>query len=61
LLVGVQNLVEWGICGVENAIALATESPRKAIGLSGMGVNQSAKLLRWHWDEEASKLTWQRL
>jgi len=61
LLVGVQNLVEWGLCGIENAIALATESPRRAIGLPGIGVGQSANLLRWHWYEETSKLTWQRL
>ena len=31
LLTGVKNLVEWGICDLEKAIALATESPRKAI------------------------------
>ncbi len=31
LLVGVQNLVRWGICDVENAIALATEAPRRAL------------------------------
>jgi N-acetylglucosamine-6-phosphate deacetylase len=30
LLVGVQNLVEWGLCEIESAIALATESPRHA-------------------------------
>ena len=37
LLTGVKNLVEWGICDLEKAIALATESPRKAIqrGLGG--------------------------
>lgn len=61
LLVGVQNLVEWGLCGIESAIALATESPRRAIGLPGIGVGQSANLLRWYWHEETSKLTWQRL
>jgi N-acetylglucosamine-6-phosphate deacetylase len=61
LLVAVQNLVGWGICGVEEAIALATESPRKAIGLPGMVVGQSAQLLRWHLDKGTNKLTWQRL
>jgi N-acetylglucosamine-6-phosphate deacetylase len=35
LLVGVQNLVKWGICQVEEAIALATVAPRRAIGLVG--------------------------
>ncbi len=61
LLVGVQNLVRWGVCGVEEAISLATESPRKAIGLAGISVGESAQLLRWHLDEETSTLTWQRL
>ncbi|EDX71426.1 N-acetylglucosamine-6-phosphate deacetylase [Coleofasciculus chthonoplastes PCC 7420] len=61
LLVGVQNLVEWGLCEIESAIALATESPRHAIGLPGIGVGQPANLLRWHWHEDISKLSWQRL
>ncbi len=61
LLVGVENLVQWGMCGVEEAIALATEAPRHAIGLAGMAVGQAPKLLRWHLDEATSKLTWQRL
>ncbi len=60
LLVGVENLVNWGICGVGEAIALATESPRTAIGLTGIAVGQPAQLLRWHWDEGTSKLSWQR-
>jgi len=33
LLVGVQNLVKWGICDVGEAIALATLAPRRALGL----------------------------
>jgi N-acetylglucosamine-6-phosphate deacetylase len=62
LLVGVQNLVKWGICDVEVAIALATDAPRKAIGLSGSIVGASAtQLLRWHFDESSRELTWQRL
>jgi N-acetylglucosamine-6-phosphate deacetylase len=69
LLVGVQNLVEWGICEVESvhnfgvgeAIALATEAPRQAIGLPGIAVGQVAHLLRWHWDKATNRLTWQRL
>jgi N-acetylglucosamine-6-phosphate deacetylase len=61
LLIGVENLVSWGICEIEGAIAMATESPRIAIGLPGLSVGQSAHLLRWHWNEEKSKLTWQRL
>lgn len=61
LLVGVQNLVKWGVCGVESAISLATEAPRKAIGLSGISVGESAQLLRWHLDEKTDNLSWQRL
>ena len=61
LLVGVKNLVEWGICDVGQAIAMATESPRQAIGLPGMSVGQPARFLRWHWNEIERILTWQRL
>ena len=60
LLVGVENLVKWG-CDVEKAIAMATESPRKAIGLPGISRGQPANLLRWHWDEVEQKLTWSRI
>ena len=61
LLVGVQNLVKWGICDPGTAIKLATDSPRQAIGLPGMDVNQPGNLLRWHFDEATRELTWQRL
>jgi N-acetylglucosamine-6-phosphate deacetylase len=61
LLVGVQNLVQWGICGVEQAIALATEAPRNAIALPGIAKSQPANLLRWHLDEGTSQLNWQRI
>ncbi len=50
LLVGVQNLVKWEICDIGNAIALATISPRQAIGLSPNYLGQTANLLRWHLD-----------
>ncbi len=61
LLVGVENLLKWGICDVESAILLATNAPRKAIGLPGIAPAQTANLLRWHWDEQTKKLSWQRL
>jgi N-acetylglucosamine-6-phosphate deacetylase len=61
LLAGVQNLVKWGICDVETAIALATNAPRKAIGLPIIAPHQRANLLRWHWDDSTKALTWQRL
>ena len=60
LLVGVENLVKWG-CDIEVAIAMATESPRKAIGLPGISVGQQANLLRWHWDEAEQKLSRSRI
>ena len=61
LLVGVQNLVEWGICDLETAILLATDAPRQAIALPGIAKSQAANLLRWHWDEGTKQLTWHRL
>ncbi|MBD2244564.1 N-acetylglucosamine-6-phosphate deacetylase [Nostoc sp. FACHB-888] len=61
LLLGVQNLVKWGICDVENAILLATNAPRKAIGLPGIAKSQPANLLRWHWDDTTKELTWRRV
>jgi N-acetylglucosamine-6-phosphate deacetylase len=59
LLTGVQNLVNWRICDVESAIALATTAPRQAIGLSTELLHQPANLLRWHWD--GRELSWKRL
>jgi N-acetylglucosamine-6-phosphate deacetylase len=61
LLVGVKNLVEWGICSPEIAIATATETPRKALGVKGMTIGVKANLLRWHWNEINNKLSWQRI
>ncbi len=60
LLVGVQNLVKWGVCDIGNAIALATTAPRHAINLPDDYVGQSANLLRWRVDTEQN-LTWERL
>jgi N-acetylglucosamine-6-phosphate deacetylase len=60
LLVGVQNLVQWGIADVEEAIALATVAPRLAIGLPSSLIGQPANLLRWSFPE-FKDLTWQRL
>jgi N-acetylglucosamine-6-phosphate deacetylase len=62
LLAGVQNLVHWGICSLERAIALATEAPRQAIGLPGLSVGQPARqLLRWHQNPLTGAVTWERL
>ncbi|MEG4200128.1 N-acetylglucosamine-6-phosphate deacetylase [Microcoleus sp. Pol12A5] len=61
LLAGVQNLVEWGICDAESAIALATESPRRAIGISGIMGKSATQLLRWNLNATTKELTWHRL
>ncbi|WP_448564767.1 N-acetylglucosamine-6-phosphate deacetylase [Trichothermofontia sp.] len=61
LLAGVQNLVRWGLCGPERAIALATESPRAAIGLPAWALGQPASPLRWYRDPSTGQLRWQRL
>jgi N-acetylglucosamine-6-phosphate deacetylase len=61
LLAGVQNLVQWGICDAESAIALATESPRKAIGISGIIGKSATQLLRWNLNATTNELTWHRL
>lgn len=60
LLVGVQNLVKWGVCEVEQAIALATVAPRRAIGLPTDYIGQPAHLLRWH-QSQSGELQWERL
>jgi N-acetylglucosamine-6-phosphate deacetylase len=61
LLVGVQNLVKWGICDVERAISLATVTPRLAIGLPDIAQGQPADLLRWHLNQATKDLSWQRI
>ncbi len=61
LLCGVENLVKWGICNVETAIAIATSAPRQAIGLPGIEGAHASNLLRWNYDESNKQLTWQRL
>lgn len=61
LLVGVENLVKWGTCRLEQAIAMATESPRRAIGMSGIAIGQPAQFLRWQFDRQTDKLTWKRI
>lgn len=61
LLVGVQNLVKWGICDVGQAIALATTAPRRAIAQAEGYLNQPAHLLRWSWHSATGNLSWERL
>lgn len=65
LLTGVQNLVNWGICGIEEAILMATIAPRKAIGITEMIGNSAADLLRWRFSQKEHHqekiVTWERL
>jgi len=65
LLVGVQNLVKWGICDVETAISLATVAPRKAIGMPGIIGSHASQLLRWQEERHPQTnqiiLTYKRL
>ncbi|MBP0007888.1 MULTISPECIES: N-acetylglucosamine-6-phosphate deacetylase [unclassified Roseofilum] len=61
LFAGVENLVRWGVCELGEAIELATEIPRKALGMPGISVGQPADLLRWSWNELEQRLTWERL
>ena len=61
LLVGVQNLVRWGICDVGNAIALATIAPRQAMNLPIDYLGRSANLLRWDYDINHRELSYSRL
>ncbi|MEM9149945.1 MAG: N-acetylglucosamine-6-phosphate deacetylase [Cyanobacteria bacterium P01_F01_bin.3] len=48
LVQGAINLVEWGLCSVDDALLLVTDSPRRAIGLPLLSPGSSANLLRWH-------------
>ena len=59
LLEGAKNLVKWGLCGVDEAIKLATDVPRQALGLPGLASGQPANLIRWQAD--GTSLRWQRL
>lgn len=62
LLTGVQNLVNWGICSPERAILMATETPRKALGISTQMLGQSLQnLLRWRFKTSSQLLTWNRV
>lgn len=65
LLAGVQNLVKWEICEPEKAIALATTSPRKAMGIKGIIGESGYQLLRWQSSQSSATnetvLSWQRL
>lgn len=59
LFKGVQNLVQWGICSPEEAIRLATNAPRDAMGLPGLEVGCPCdRLLAWQYKAESRSLDW---
>jgi len=60
LIEGAVNLVKWGLCDAEEAIALVTAAPRQAIGLPTLSVGSSAQLIRWSQNTR-NQLVWQRL
>ncbi|CAN1209924.1 N-acetylglucosamine-6-phosphate deacetylase [Tumidithrix helvetica PCC 7403] len=63
LLDCVKNLVRWGICNPQQAIALATESPRRALQRSPSSRNDLAQAhshpLAWYWQKNGD-LAWYR-
>lgn len=61
LLAGVENLLQWGICDLPQAIALATNSPREAISLPTIEVGQPAKFRRWRWHPHSKILNFSRI
>ncbi len=63
LIEGAVNLVKWGLCDAEEAIALVTDAPRRAIGLPVLSVGAPAQLIRWSQTsvESTNRLVWQRL
>jgi N-acetylglucosamine-6-phosphate deacetylase len=67
LLVGVQNLVAWGICDLGQAIALATSAPRQALlatthhAIPAVFLNQPAHLLRWQIEPTSGRVSWARI
>lgn len=56
LLDCVKNLVRWGLCEPEQAIALATITPRQALNLP----ITSSRSLGWYWHSEG-ELAWQEV
>ncbi|MEL6777304.1 MAG: N-acetylglucosamine-6-phosphate deacetylase [Cyanobacteria bacterium J06597_16] len=60
LIDGALNLVKWELCSAEEAIALVTQAPRMAMGITSLTIGSRAQFLRWQQTAHR-KLTWQRL
>ena len=58
LLVGVQNLMKWGLCDLEQAIAMATITPRISIQCDSSINSAKGRLLRWSKHQLG---TWQQI
>jgi N-acetylglucosamine-6-phosphate deacetylase len=54
LLAGIENLVRWGACSLEQGIALATTAPRRAIGLNSKYIGQVHGLIRWQQSNDGT-------
>ncbi|MEM9136430.1 MAG: N-acetylglucosamine-6-phosphate deacetylase [Cyanobacteria bacterium P01_F01_bin.42] len=62
LLHAVINLVRWRCCSPERAIALATDAPRRAMGLPGIREGLAMhQFLRWTYRPESREISWERL
>lgn len=57
LFEGVKNLVQWGICSLEEAIALATIAPRRALKIPTLTTGKPIQLLRWQQIEKKLKFS----
>ena len=65
LLEGVRNLVRWELQSLEEAIALATVAPRRAVNMPlwgpGWDKGQPASVLRWQVGDSDRSLCWHRI
>jgi N-acetylglucosamine-6-phosphate deacetylase len=66
LLSGVDNLVQWDLCTVEQAISLATLAPRRSLSDSNcpsmsIYLGESADFLRWSYIPTTQQLKWSHL
>lgn len=68
LLKGVQNLVQWRLCSVDEAIAMATTTPLHALNdpqdverRDRLYIGRSVQnLVHWHLDRDSHQISWER-
>jgi N-acetylglucosamine-6-phosphate deacetylase len=61
LLHGARNLVQWGICDLEQVITLSTITPRLALNCDTNFAGSSNRLLRWHFNAAQQSIQVDRL